>query len=190
MRRLLLLLGCVVSACAHADAPKLAWTFEPGLAAPAGPWVRNTPQVQEIPPAARPTLHFAWPVRQQAVNSIFGRRQDPLHPAWESFHYGVDLEAAYGAVIRAAALGRVTTARRQQGHGRQVCLQHAGGYLTCYAHLSQVLVQEGAWVRAGGPLGLVGNSGRSTGAHLHFEVLKDGTYLDPMGVLGTTLSLD
>lgn len=151
--------------------------------------MRNPSAVQEIPPTPPATLQFAWPVRQQAVNSIFGGRQDPLNPRRELFHRGVDLEAAYGAVIRAAAPGRVLTARRQQGHGRFVCLQHVGGYTTCYAHLSQVLVQEGSFVRAGGPLGLVGNSGRSTGAHLHFEVLKDGTYLDPMGVLGMSLPL-
>ena len=130
------------------------------------------------------TLH--WPLPTTGVNSLFGARSDPID-GHERHHNGVDLEGEYGAVVQACADGLVVWAGWNAGHGRQVVIEHRGGYRTGYSHLSQVLTFPGARLRAGEPVGRVGNSGRSTGPHLHFEVLRDDSYLDPLDSLGVAL---
>jgi murein DD-endopeptidase MepM/ murein hydrolase activator NlpD len=179
-------------ACGHAETPKLAWSFAAPTAWPdASPQLPAEPLVQSIapPPTAPARLTFGWPLPAAPVNSLYGERQDPLRHGRGQYHFGIDLEASYGAIVRAAAPGRVSAAGRHGGHGRLVRIEHVGGYTTCYAHLSQVLVSPGTWVRAGAPVGLAGNSGRSTGPHLHFEILKDNVYMDPLPLLGTAVSL-
>lgn len=117
------------------------------------------------------------------VSSAFGWRQDPLngHPR---FHAGTDLRVAYGQEVRSAAGGRVTHAGEQGGYGLTVVVDHGGGIETRYAHLSAVEVAPGAAVEAGQPIARSGNSGRSTGAHLHFEVRHNGQPIDPTMVTG------
>jgi murein DD-endopeptidase MepM/ murein hydrolase activator NlpD len=116
-----------------------------------------------------------------AVTSAFGWRADPL-TGEARFHRGVDLRAAYGQDVPAAAAGRVVFSGSQGGYGTTVLLEHADGTRTRYAHLSAALVQTGDDVGAGGLIGRAGQSGRATGTHVHFEVLDaGGTPVDPLG---------
>ena len=138
--------------------------------------------------AEQTAINFQWPLASTGINSLFGERLDPIDGK-RHFHGGVDLEAHYGALVTASAPGIVIHADWAHGHGRQVVIEHAGGFRTVYSHLAQILVQPGVPVRAGDVIGQAGNSGRSTGAHLHFEVSRWGDPLDPLDVLGQTLTL-
>jgi murein DD-endopeptidase MepM/ murein hydrolase activator NlpD len=112
------------------------------------------------------------------VSSDFGWRNDPMTGA-ARFHKGVDIAAAYGQEVPAAAAGTVTFAGTQGGYGNLVIVRHEGGAETRYAHLSQLDVHEGDQVRAGDVVGRVGQTGRATGPHLHFELREDGRPVDP-----------
>ncbi|MCC7124538.1 MAG: peptidoglycan DD-metalloendopeptidase family protein [Acidobacteria bacterium] len=112
------------------------------------------------------------------VSSHFGWRQDPFTQQ-ARFHHGTDLRVAYGREVRAASGGIVTFAGEKAGYGLTVVVDHGGGLETRYAHLSSTAVQTGMQVQAGEVLARSGNSGRSTGAHLHFEVRQDGQAVDP-----------
>lgn len=94
-------------------------------------------------------------------------------------HAGVDLTAAIGTPVGAAACGTVTRAGSQSGYGRMVCVEHSARFSTCYAHLSKLTVRRGAYVTTGQEIGKVGMTGRSSGPHLHFEIRLDGTAQDP-----------
>ena len=117
-----------------------------------------------------------------AVNSTFGWRNDPL-TGRPRFHNGIDIAAAYGANVEAAGTGRVAFAGVQGGYGETIVIDHGGGRQTRYAHLSERLVQAGDSVQAGQIVGRAGSSGRSTGPHLHFELLLNGTPVDPRSAL-------
>jgi peptidoglycan hydrolase FlgJ len=117
------------------------------------------------------------------VTSKFGWRRDPLTGA-AKFHKGVDLAMAYGTEVKAAAAGRVVFAGERGGYGNMVIVEHAGGQQTRYAHLSAGNVRAGETVDAGQVIGRVGSTGRSTGPHLHFEVLDHGQAIDPTTVAG------
>jgi len=118
------------------------------------------------------------PVAPASVNSTFGWRRDPI-TGHQKFHNGVDIAAAYGSHVQAAGAGRVVFAGVQGSYGQTILIDHGGGRQTRYAHLSEPLVQAGDHVQAGQVVGRTGNSGRSTGPHLHFEVLVNGTPVDP-----------
>lgn len=118
-----------------------------------------------------------------AVSSSFGWRADPLQ-GHRKFHNGTDLKLAYGEEVRAAAGGVVTFAGEQPGYGLVVKVDHGDGLETRYAHLSSAAVRQGMSIDAGTPIARSGNSGRSTGPHLHFEVRKDGQPIDPERVIG------
>jgi murein DD-endopeptidase MepM/ murein hydrolase activator NlpD len=113
------------------------------------------------------------------VSSKFGWRLDPLSGETR-FHQGVDIAVAYGHNVKAAADGIVSFAGVQNGYGNTVVIDHDGGRQTRYAHLSQELVRAGDVVSEGQVLGKSGNSGRSTGPHLHFEMLMNGRPVDPV----------
>ena len=121
---------------------------------------------------------FGQPV-QGHLTSAFGYR---IHPIlrFARFHAGVDIGAPWGTPVYAAEDGVVSAAGWAGGYGRQVRLDHAGGIQTSYAHLSQLLAVPGTRVRRGQVIGLVGSSGFSTGAHLHFEVKRFGQPVDPL----------
>jgi murein DD-endopeptidase MepM/ murein hydrolase activator NlpD len=110
--------------------------------------------------------------------SPFGWRRDPFSGV-NKYHRGVDLRAAYGEPIGAADGGTVVFAGEQGGYGQTVVVEHAGGVRTRYAHLSSLMTEAGAEVKAGEPIGRAGRSGRATGTHLHFEVTKNGHPIDP-----------
>jgi murein DD-endopeptidase MepM/ murein hydrolase activator NlpD len=113
-----------------------------------------------------------------SVTSGFGYRADPFLGRL-ALHPGVDLAEAYGAEIHAAASGRVAHAGPAGGYGNMVEIDHGNGLATRYAHMSDVLVEEGQEVDKGAILGRLGSTGRSTGPHLHYEVRVDGEPVDP-----------
>jgi murein DD-endopeptidase MepM/ murein hydrolase activator NlpD len=114
------------------------------------------------------------------ITSGFGWRRDPL-TGQTKFHKGIDLRAAYGQDVVAAADGRVALSGPEGSYGTSVVVEHGDGTRTRYAHLSVALVRQGETVRAGQSIGRAGSSGRTTGPHLHFEMLdRDGAPLDPL----------
>jgi murein DD-endopeptidase MepM/ murein hydrolase activator NlpD len=113
------------------------------------------------------------------VSSAFGWRHDPF-TGIPQFHRGIDVAHAYGQDVRAAAAGRIAFAGNQGAYGRVIVIEHPGGRQTRYAHLSAAGVQAGDLVEAGQVIGQSGDSGRSTGPHLHFEVLEAGQAVDPV----------
>jgi murein DD-endopeptidase MepM/ murein hydrolase activator NlpD len=117
------------------------------------------------------------PVRAP-LSSHFGWRSDPFDGA-ARFHRGVDIAAAYGREVPAAGSGQVLFAGEDGGYGNTVVIEHADGVRTRYAHLSSLQVAAGQQVSGGATIGRVGTTGRSTGPHLHFEVLQDGRPVDP-----------
>lgn len=121
-------------------------------------------------------LQFA--VAPGSITSSFGWRQDPF-TGTARFHRGIDVRATYGQDIQAAGDGRVVFSGTQGGYGNTVLVEHANGVQTRYAHLSATIVQTGDVVAAGQVVGRAGRSGRATGPHLHFEVLKDGRQIPP-----------
>lgn len=127
----------------------------------------------------RPKLTFEWPIEPVVVTSLFGRRMHPITHVMKP-HYGVDLSAYGGQLVSAAAKGTVIRAGWHGAHGVQVEIQHPGGIITRYSHLSAVLVEEGTVVEKGDPIGLAGTTGLSTGTHLHFEFWRDGRPRDPL----------
>ena len=135
------------------------------------------------------SISLDWPLAATGITSLYGPRPDPLEKR-QGFHYGVDMAAEYGTVVQSTAAGRVIVAGWNGGHGRRVVIQHIAGYRTSYSHLSQVTVVAGTWIESGHSIGRVGNSGRSTGPHLHLEVTRFGEHLDPLDLLGTKLSTD
>jgi murein DD-endopeptidase MepM/ murein hydrolase activator NlpD len=113
-----------------------------------------------------------------AASSPFGWRSDPFHGT-QRFHQGVDLKGAYGQPVAVAGPGRVVEAGERGAYGLTVVVEHAGGVQTRYAHLSGIDVKAGEELAQGAVVGRVGQSGRATGPHLHFEVLVEGRRVDP-----------
>ncbi|HVB33339.1 MAG TPA: M23 family metallopeptidase [Patescibacteria group bacterium] len=125
-----------------------------------------------------------WPVLGP-ITASFGEREDPFtgEPA---FHPGVDIGAAYGTPVRATADGIVVFAGVEDGYGREVVIDHGFGISTIYAHLSGFNTQVGDRVDRGEVIGYVGDSGRSTGPHLHYEVRIQNTPVNPWRYLRFT----
>jgi murein DD-endopeptidase MepM/ murein hydrolase activator NlpD len=117
------------------------------------------------------------------VTSAFGARRDPLNGERRD-HHGVDYGAPAGTPIRAAAAGLVRFSGARGGYGNVVILAHPDGTETRYAHCRELGVKAGEVVAAGQPIATVGSTGRSTGPHLHFEVRRDGTPVDPSTWVG------
>ena len=115
------------------------------------------------------------------VTSGFGSRFHPIL-GYVRMHAGLDLAAAYGSPIVAAADGRVVSAGWAGGYGNLVRIAHAGGLQTMYGHMSRIAARSGESVRQGQLIGYVGSTGLSTGPHLHYEVLKDGRPVNPASV--------
>jgi murein DD-endopeptidase MepM/ murein hydrolase activator NlpD len=127
----------------------------------------------------RPAAEAAAPAPAAARPSD-GVLTSPFGPRWGRLHGGIDLAAGTGSPVRSAAAGTVSAAGSEGGYGIVVRVQHANGIETVYAHLSAAEVQVGATLEAGQQLGREGNTGQSTGPHLHFEVRRDGVAVDPM----------
>jgi len=128
--------------------------------------------------SASPT---GWPVQGGWMSSAFGMRADPF-TGQTSYHDGVDIAIGMGTPIKALSRGVVTYTGQKlgrEGYGLVIEINHGNGFATRYAHLRQVLVKAGERVEKGQAVALVGSSGRSTGPHLHFEVLRDGQTVNP-----------
>jgi murein DD-endopeptidase MepM/ murein hydrolase activator NlpD len=128
---------------------------------------------------ARTPFGFMWPARG-AITSGFGLRRHPVFGIMH-IHTGVDIAAVWGSPVLAAADGRVIYAGWFGGYGKIVVIDHGQGVSTLYGHLSQSLVPSGDEVHRGQVIARVGNTGYSTGPHIHFEVRINGTPVDPEG---------
>lgn len=127
-------------------------------------------------------VEFARPCRKCRISSRFGYRPDPF-TGRRSFHPGVDFAPGYGASVYASMSGIVTYAGWMGGYGKLVVIRHRDGYSTRYGHLSRTVATKGRHIRQGQRIGYVGNTGRSTGAHLHFEIRKNGKPINPLKVI-------
>ena len=117
--------------------------------------------------------HFCMPTTSKVITSNFGRR-------WGRMHKGIDVKVYIGDTIRSAFSGKVRIVKYEaNGYGNYVVIRHYNGLETIYGHMSKHLVKENQIVKAGEPIGLGGNTGRSTGSHLHFETRLCGVALNP-----------
>ena len=123
-------------------------------------------------------LPLGAPVEKVRVTSNFGTREDPF-TGEPKRHRGIDFAGTIGTELMAVAPGRVVSAGERVGYGTTVEIDHGLGFTTLYAHLSQILVTRGDWVRPGTVIGLAGSTGRSTGPHLHYEIRYNGVPFDP-----------
>ncbi len=135
---------------------------------------RYAHRASELPDSFNINLkHFCMPTTSRIVTSNFGSR-------WGRMHKGLDIKVYIGDTIRAAFDGKVRVVRYESGgYGNYVVIRHHNGLETIYGHMSKHLVEENAIVHAGDPIGLGGNTGRSTGSHLHFETRLCGVALNP-----------
>ncbi len=127
---------------------------------------------QETRPQGRPVIH-GW------ISSYFGKRTSPFSGKTET-HRGVDFAGKAGNDVVAVAGGVVTHASEKGGYGYLVEVDHGNGYVTRYGHNQMVHVQVGEAIKRGQVIAKLGSTGRSTGPHVHFEVIKDGARIDPM----------
>ena len=135
-----------------------------------------SPRIRQLTPDAGTVVasgQFVWPASGQISQNF----------AW--YHKGVDIANRAMPPIVAADSGKVIVAGwpDNYGYGNRVVIDHGNGYRTLYGHLSQIYVVNGQTVQRGAAIGKMGSTGRSTGIHLHFEVIKNGSYLSPLGVL-------
>lgn len=122
---------------------------------------------------------FRWPVRGR-ISSGFGMRSDPF-TGTRRFHNGIDVVNRAGTPVRAAMSGRVVHVENQPGnYGKFVIMRHPRGFQTLYAHLDRIAVSTGQYLSQGQQVGALGSSGRSTGPHLHFSIIENGQFVDPM----------
>jgi murein DD-endopeptidase MepM/ murein hydrolase activator NlpD len=123
------------------------------------------------------------PIANSYITSGFGGRADPFGGG-AAFHKGIDFHASMGDPVLAVADGVVSYAGQRSGYGNVVEIDHGNGYVTRYAHNSRLLVQVGDLVRSGQQVAKAGSTGRSTGAHVHFEVWANGAVVNPSRFLG------
>ena len=142
-----------------------------------------------VPPQSQPDnvttgtvvngLTWVQPCYYTVLTSPFGWREHPIYGG-QRFHYGVDLAAATGTDIVATRAGVVTTATYDDSAGYYVVIDHQDGFVTKYLHMTHFIVSPGQSVSAGQKIGEMGNTGASKGTHLHFGVMYNGSYVDPM----------
>ncbi|MXX47205.1 MAG: peptidoglycan DD-metalloendopeptidase family protein [Chloroflexi bacterium] len=119
---------------------------------------------------------FLWPLGYDKISDFFGTpRANAV-----GYHTGVDFVAPIGTIVGSTAAGQVTVATWDPSYGNWIEIDHGGGYRSRYAHLDAIWVREGEWVQANAFIGTVGNTGNSSGAHLHFEIIIDGQAVNPL----------
>jgi murein DD-endopeptidase MepM/ murein hydrolase activator NlpD len=149
----------------------------------AGDWliIPTSPEELEVTAslALESSVSFQWPLQGEVVSG-FGFR---THPVLGTFHHhnGIDIDVPTGTPVAAAAAGRVLRVAEEEGMGRVIYLRHAGDYVTVYGHLDETLVAEGAAVSSGQRIATSGNTGISSGPHLHFEIRHSAEFpVDPL----------
>ena len=140
--------------------------------------VRTGVERQQALAAATPSI---WPVIGW-LSSAFGSRQDPINGGAD-FHPGLDISAEYGTPVKATADGTIETAGWMGDYGNMILVKHGYGMSTKYGHLSRIVVSAGQTVHRGQIIGYVGATGRTTGAHLHYEILLNGERINPLKLL-------
>ena len=121
---------------------------------------------------------FIWPVSSRVITCGYGWRINPFSGAGREFHAGLDIKASY-EWVKSAMYGKVTYSGWMGGYGIAIIIAHPDGSKTLYAHLSQAVVQTGQYVKQGQIIAKSGSTGRSTGPHLHFEVIRNGKQQNP-----------
>jgi murein DD-endopeptidase MepM/ murein hydrolase activator NlpD len=132
-------------------------------------------EVMQGVPAGKPIWNYH-------VSSPFGHRADPFNKK-SAAHKGVDLASNKGNIIKVMADGKVTHSEWVNGYGNMIEIDHTNGFKTKYAHLNKSYVKKGQIVKKGEQIGEVGSTGRSTGPHLHYEVIYNGANVDPMAFI-------
>ncbi|MGV0961699.1 MAG: M23 family metallopeptidase [Limnohabitans sp.] len=145
--------------------------FEQAMTQTQAQWQREVERVGRVPTALPLTSDFA-------ITSGFGVRADPMTHV-PSMHEGIDFVAPIGSQVRATAAGKVLRSGRAGAYGEMIEVVHADGFVSRYAHLSRRQVDEGDVIERGQVIGLLGNTGRSTGPHLHYEVVYQGQAMHP-----------
>jgi len=125
---------------------------------------------------------FIWPVNG-TITSFYGWRRDPFNRNRRHFHNGIDIRGSTGTPVRAAMAGRVSAVGFDNILGNYVIISHHSGYRTLYGHMNVIRTRTGAYVAQGERIGDVGNTGQSTGSHLHFTVFKNGVTVNPRALM-------
>lgn len=144
------------------------------------PGADSSPKFNAIRLSKGKITEFIWPLLGE-ITSGFGTRQHPVARE-QDFHEGIDIKVNEGTAVYAARSGKVVLVGQNGSYGKMIILDH-GAYETYYAHLSSVEVYRGQFVEAGQIIGLSGNTGLSTGPHLHFEIRINGEAVDPLNYL-------
>lgn len=131
---------------------------------------------------------FLWPTPSMRVSSGYGYRTDPFNVRRREFHNGLDISGKTGDEIKASKSGTVTYAGLQRDYGYLVILKHTDDYYTLYAHNSVIKVRKGEYVSQGQIIARMGSTGRSTGPHLHFEIRKNKSRINPEAFFRTLLT--
>jgi hypothetical protein len=163
---------------AQALSGRVSRALEAGLTSGSIGGVRDWTQIADAP--------SIWPVEGR-VTSSFGEREDPFNGEG-AFHAGIDISAPTGTLVRATGDGLVTLASIENGYGREVTVDHGHGVHTVYGHLSGMIVLAGQRVTRGQVIGYVGQTGRSTGPHLHYEVRINNVPVNPHKYLRSTFA--
>ena len=122
---------------------------------------------------------FIWPLGYDEISDLFGTaRANSV-----GYHTGVDFTAAVGTIVGSTAAGQISVATWDPSYGNWIEIDHGGGYRSRYAHLNEIWVREGEWIQSNAYIGTVGNTGNSSGAHLHFEIIVDGQAVNPLAWL-------
>lgn len=159
----------IVAALAEAQAQAEAPAIQPPVAPQPKP--KPPPVVRSSIPAGLPYYGY--------ISSPFGWRNSPFNPGTRTYHKGMDIIASIGTRVRATQAGMVIVAGWTNGYGRTVMIDHGKGWVTIYGHNSQVKVKVGQWVDKGQIIALSGNTGPSTGPHIHYEIRYKGTPVNP-----------
>jgi len=125
---------------------------------------------------------FIWPING-AITSYYGWRRNPFNRSLRHFHNGLDIKGNTGTPVRAAMAGRVSAVGYDNVFGNYVIISHHSGYRTLYGHMHVIRTKTGAYVSQGERIGDVGNTGQSTGPHLHFTVYKNGATINPRSIM-------
>jgi len=130
--------------------------------------------------ASKQATSIMWPTLSKVITSSFGYRTDPFNGS-SAFHSGIDIAGNIGDPVYAAQDGEVTTVEQKGARGKYIIIKHKTGLETWYMHLSGMNVSTGEKVRKGQQIGRLGSTGRSTGPHLHFQVVKQNKPINPLG---------